>query len=1030
MHKKALYIITALLLLLPATGLCQNPITEFIDTFERTSLDTTWNDETHTLWDTNHPQTYDLSISDNIFNVDYNRGNHSAEDASFRFTPPEDLDLLENPRISIYLKSDVSTTLTIRTIYSPFTNESKELDIPGDDTWRTYSIPLDEDNVANNEAERFHLYLDYGSTASASGQIEIDNIRFGGRHLYATDIQTELTSPTSINLSWGASDADAVDYFNIYRSTQAGSSYEVENLQTTTSELNYEDEELDEWATYYYSVIPVDTNGFEYPANSEIRQPTYDPSTEPEITITSINTDEPGIYEKFELEYDLDYISSDNPYDPDQLDVYALLESPDGEEVRINGFYDNYNDADQWKLRFAPDQTGEWNYQLFVENTGRTAQTELHQFEAIESIHQGPLTVSHNNPDYLMHHDGSSFYGLAIYYPWNIREGGGFTGGGLEELHDAGVNLFGYWNSTYDEGGGSYLLESMDSGLGRYDQRKAGRIDQILEWSEDRDMNMMFAIWAHDWLRIRGEPWNVDHSEWHNNPYSKEFDPVEFYKNERSREYQKNQYRYIIARWGHSRAMGIWELINEIHGTTGFDRDPQAGIDWTNWMHDYFKENDYFNRPTTASYGDRDIWRAGQVSPDMPNFHYYEGQGYPQPYSDPVRDGLHNITEVYSDLKQAEGRPAILGEAGYYTMFSDADSPEYTEEFHNAFWSGVASGMATTPFWWEFNQSVIMTDERMEVYGRIKDFTENINFAHTSFEPAEVTYEGTKIFALYADTTALGWLWNEHSGISDHQLRLSGLENNTYEVEWYDTRAGETVGSETMVSAEGSLPGRIPDFDEKHRDVAFKINRVENGTDGVALDVFLKELNIDFKNDDSPEEYTFVVYIKDGQQRLVPSDDYEITLTLSGPGELENETVSTTEGSAAITYIPDEDEGGDISLTAESENLESANWSGQVIASSGQQYHTDVPSDYQLEQNYPNPFNPVTTVDYTLPESSRVSLKVYDVMGREVKTLVDENQSAGSYSVSFNGSDLSSGTYIYRLEAGEFSKTRRMMLIK
>ncbi len=98
-----------------------------------------------------------------------------------------------------------------------------------------------------------------------------------------------------------------------------------------------------------------------------------------------------------------------------------------------------------------------------------------------------------------------------------------------------------------------------------------------------------------------------------------------------------------------------------------------------------------------------------------------------------------------------------------------------------------------------------------------------------------------------------------------------------------------------------------------------------------------------------------------------------------------------------------------------------------------------VPAGFSLEQNYPNPFNPTTTISYTLSpnpsplgrvEGARVTLKIYDALGREVTTLVNEEQSAGSYSVAFNASQLSSGIYFYRLQAGAFSVNKKMILTK
>jgi hypothetical protein len=85
---------------------------------------------------------------------------------------------------------------------------------------------------------------------------------------------------------------------------------------------------------------------------------------------------------------------------------------------------------------------------------------------------------------------------------------------------------------------------------------------------------------------------------------------------------------------------------------------------------------------------------------------------------------------------------------------------------------------------------------------------------------------------------------------------------------------------------------------------------------------------------------------------------------------------------------------------------------------------------FALSQNYPNPFNPATTITYKLPAAGWVTLKVYDILGREVQTLVNNRQVAGSHSVAFNASRLTSGTYFYRLQAGSSTETRKLVLLK
>jgi hypothetical protein len=90
----------------------------------------------------------------------------------------------------------------------------------------------------------------------------------------------------------------------------------------------------------------------------------------------------------------------------------------------------------------------------------------------------------------------------------------------------------------------------------------------------------------------------------------------------------------------------------------------------------------------------------------------------------------------------------------------------------------------------------------------------------------------------------------------------------------------------------------------------------------------------------------------------------------------------------------------------------------------------EIPKDYNLSQNYPNPFNPTTSIKFSIPKSGLVSLKVYDILGREINTLVNQFKSEGTYIVDFNASSLTSGIYFYKIEVNDFVAVKKMVLIK
>ena len=107
----------------------------------------------------------------------------------------------------------------------------------------------------------------------------------------------------------------------------------------------------------------------------------------------------------------------------------------------------------------------------------------------------------------------------------------------------------------------------------------------------------------------------------------------------------------------------------------------------------------------------------------------------------------------------------------------------------------------------------------------------------------------------------------------------------------------------------------------------------------------------------------------------------------------------------------------------------------EYVSSMTQEILSELPEKFSLYQNYPNPFNPTTTIRFDIPEPSHISLKVYNLMGQEVRTLTNEWLPTGSHHLIWNGKDqrgipVSAGVYIYRLQSQNFQKTRKMVLLK
>lgn len=133
----------------------------------------------------------------------------------------------------------------------------------------------------------------------------------------------------------------------------------------------------------------------------------------------------------------------------------------------------------------------------------------------------------------------------------------------------------------------------------------------------------------------------------------------------------------------------------------------------------------------------------------------------------------------------------------------------------------------------------------------------------------------------------------------------------------------------------------------------------------------------------------------------------------------------TTTETMVYSYSDNNLKKGNISY-----RLKQIDFDGSFEYSNIVELEVGAPDKFELAQNYPNPFNPVTLIKYSLAAKSKVELKIYNILGKEVAKLVNEIQDAGSYEVRFNAANLSSGVYFYELNAGSFNSKKKMVLLK
>lgn len=552
--------------------------------------------------------------------------------------------------------------------------------------------------------------------------------------------------------------------------------------------------------------------------------PTAVAPTEPAATptavlpqITAVTVDRPTLprYESLEMAVALTAVYT-NPFDARQISLDAVFTAPDGQQQQVPGFWDG---RDSWRIRFTPSQVGDWQYEVVVNDSHGRSLPHDGQFTVTASAHHGWLQPGNwvdpaYSGRYLVHHDGTPFYGLGHADALNILIDGfdADEGVGLfNQMVDAGENYVVWW-PLYS-----------NSPLTSYDQYAIGNlnlIDTIVQDAQKKGIYLIFTIWDHPQLRDDNHAWGT--GNWARNGFSKLGSIEQFFTDAEAWAWQENLYRYLIARWGYSPAIGMWQTVSEINGTNAYE---QTDI-WHKKVTDYFVQHDPYRHPTTASMAGDVDWAAGHAAMDAPQVHVYA-----------LEEGAVKAADVIAYWTQTmwhrAEKPNWIGEFGV------GGNSQYPELFHNAIWAGLASGAAMTPAEW--NSGGVwerMTPEMLADLARLGDFVDGLPLAAWNPQALEIRSSDTAVRGWGIAGEAGGLFWIQDFALEGQsieavraddtirqgvQLELVGLAAGSYTIHPYDSWQGVWGQPLTAVcSAEQACLVDAPDF---QADIAFKIER-------------------------------------------------------------------------------------------------------------------------------------------------------------------------------------------------------------
>lgn len=502
-----------------------------------------------------------------------------------------------------------------------------------------------------------------------------------------------------------------------------------------------------------------------------------------------------------------------NPYDANEVSLDMMLTSPSDLQIVVPAFY--CHDEENWKVHFSPRESGEYGYHFQLKKDGEVVDNSASDlFEVASSDETGFLKT--NNDWTFKFDNGELFRGIGINVGWEGRSwdnpAESFTYEHyLSRLSEDGANFIRTWMSQWN----LPLEWQRVSNTNRYQNSTTyfhheaiDRMDQFVDLCQEKDIYVMLCLEVHG---------SIQGGEWDDSPYNAaNGGPCntrqEFFTSVEAREQFKNRLRYLVARWGYSPHIAMWELFNEIDNVSAPLNIPDHVI--TNWhteMSAYLKAVDPYGRMVTTSISHRDINGLNAIaSIDINQKHIYHDNG--------------DATDVISAINQytnAHHKPYIIGECGWtWDWNKDFSNPSTVEnlifDFKRALWYGAFSSTPVYPmnWWWEFFD----THDVYYFYEGIRYITaEMLKDGEGAFEPLSSTSANLDTYTVKCGSTIYVYVLNRGFTGRNDQISIASLvPDKSYYLQAFNTESGAASNKGTVLSngagqiglTEVSIPAR------------------------------------------------------------------------------------------------------------------------------------------------------------------------------------------------------------------------------
>ncbi|MCC7492851.1 MAG: DUF5060 domain-containing protein [Fimbriimonadaceae bacterium] len=457
------------------------------------------------------------------------------------------------------------------------------------------------------------------------------------------------------------------------------------------------------------------------------------------LAIRGVQLSRPEVprYARLELRLDLT-ATYDNPFDPAEINVQGEFRGPGGELLRVPGFLYQPcarqlvggeqitpSGPPEWRLRFAPPTVGAWQYALTATDRSGTVSGPRGQFTCTASPAPGFVRISRDDPRYFAFDNGAPYFAIGANVCWPGSRGTFDYDDWFPAYARAGGNYARLWIGPFD----AFTLERQaqegreDSGLGRYDQRNAWRLDYVLELAEQQGLYLMFCAESFNALRSR-PPYHT----WQTYPYNAALggplaEPQQFFTDPAARRWFQNRLRYLVARYGYSPHVMSWEYWNEVDI---IDRYVSAEVTaWHQEVSRYVRALDPWKHLQTTSYANSAADPAVDGLPEM---------DYTQTHNYGARDTAVTLTQ-WARRKRAFDKPHYVGEFGLDAGGAGADRDPGGDSLHDGLWATLAAGDAGVGmlWWWD---SYIHPKNLYGEYAAIQRFVAGIDFGRAGLQPA------------------------------------------------------------------------------------------------------------------------------------------------------------------------------------------------------------------------------------------------------------------------------------------------------